>query len=258
MAVSTKSGGFWSHLHLGIRFVGLTGLFVAGVALVIALVDGLVTSAIIWETWETLLKYARQEPIERAPSLVISLLLGALVAGLFSLFVEILMVLRFVAGRRSAFGFNVVTQIALAVLLLIGINLYSAFGFDLTGYGLDFRTDPHYWRIDTTRGRQFTLPSDLPELPHLANQLRNLQGQTTIVVYQRHKTFGQLSDKPDGYDYAAERKVVEKVNDLVDQFRELGKQFTVIVLDVEEESYADKLNKLHTVWTLKCRAELLE
>ena len=54
---------------------------------------------------------------------------------------------------------------------------------------------------------------------------------------RRHKTSGQLNDKPDAYDYAAERKVVEKVQDVIDQFREFGPQFKVSVLDVEEEGY---------------------
>ena len=67
---------------------------------------------------------------------------------------------------------------------------------------------------------------------------------TTIVIYQRHKIFGQLNDRPDAYDYAAERKVVEKIKDLVEQFRELGPQFRVVTLDVEEEDYNDKLTEL--------------
>src|SRR5262249_31342547 len=66
----------------------------------------------------------------------------------------------------------------------------------------------------------------------------------TIVVYQRHKSFGLQGSKPDRYDYAAERKVVEKVRDLVEQFRELGPRFKVEVLDVEEEGYEDRLEKL--------------
>ena len=53
-----------------------------------------------------------------------------------------------------------------------------------------------------------------------------------------------MSEKPDAYDYAAERKVVEKVKDLVDQLREFGPQFRVEVLDVEEEGYNDKLESL--------------
>src|SRR5947209_7318695 len=107
--------------------------------------------------------------------------------------------------------------------LLVGLNLFSFH---------------HYVRADWTRDRQFTLS------PALREKLGRLRGDTTIVVYQRHKTFGQLTDKPDAYDYAAERKVVEKVKDAVDQFRELGPQFRVVVLDVEEEGFNAKLDGL--------------
>src|SRR5205807_473066 len=70
------------------------------------------------------------------------------------------------------------------------------------------------------------------------------KSETTVIVYQRHKTFGNLTDKPDRYDYAAERKVVEKVKDLVSQLREIGPQLRVEVLDVEEEGFDDKLRRL--------------
>src|SRR5262249_14262062 len=53
-----------------------------------------------------------------------------------------------------------------------------------------------------------------------------------------------LTDKPDRYDYAAERKVVEKVKDLAALLREVGPRLRVEVLDVEEEGYEDKLDRL--------------
>src|SRR5262249_4278231 len=93
----------------------------------------------------------------------------------------------------------------------------------------------YFKRWDLTRKHEFTLPTAV------ADELRKLKGQTTIVVLQQHKTFGQLSPKPDIYDYAAERKVVDKVHDLVDQFRLLGPQFRVVTLDVEAIGYADQL-----------------
>src|SRR5207248_6395708 len=96
----------------------------------------------------------------------------------------------------------------------------------------------HYLRSDWTRNRLFTLP------PEIQARLAQLRGETTIVVYQRHKTFGELNDKPEAYDFAAERKVVEKINDLVEQFRELGPRFRVEVLDVEEEGFTRKLEEL--------------
>src|SRR5262249_47458191 len=126
-------------------------------------------------------------------------------------------------GRRSAFGLNAALQIILAVALLVGINLYA---------------HSHYLRLDWTRNHAFTLP------PEIQARLGQLQGETSIVVYQRHKTFGQLNDKPDAYDFPAERKVVEKINDLVEQFRELGPRFHVVTLDVEEEGFNQKLAKL--------------
>ncbi|MCY2970068.1 MAG: hypothetical protein NTZ30_05300, partial [Planctomycetota bacterium] len=92
--------------------------------------------------------------------------------------------------------------------------------------------------FDFTRARLFTLPKDLKD------RLQNLKEETTIVVCQLHKTYGNFTDKPDRYDYAAERLVVGKVKDLVDQLREFGPRFKVVVLDVEEESYERKLNQL--------------
>src|SRR5262249_4799096 len=49
-----------------------------------------------------------------------------------------------------------------------------------------------------------------------------------------------LSETVDAYETAAEDKVVEKVNDLVEQFRELGPQFEVVVLDVKEKADYDR------------------
>lgn len=126
------------------------------------------------------------------------------------------------SGRRSATGANSTFQVLLALAVFGAVN-YFTFGY--------------FKRWDLTRDRQFTLPTQV------ASDLRKLDGKTTIVVLQRHKTFGQLSDKPDVYDFAAERKVVDKVRDLVDQFRLLGPQFNVVTLDVEAEGYQDELDK---------------
>ena len=142
---------------------------------------------------------------------------------LLSLVVQVLGGVRTVAGRRNMAATNSAIQIALVAVLLIGVNAWS------------FR---HYWRLDWTRNQQFTLPSNI------TSELAKLRGQTDIIVYQRHKTFGRLSDKPDAYDYAAERKVVEKVQDLVEQFREFGPQFRVEVLDIESEGYETRLEAL--------------
>src|SRR5262245_34874397 len=125
------------------------------------------------------------------------------------------------SGRRSASGASAAVQVVLALAVFAWINYYSF----------------HYFkRTDLTRDREFTLPTDV------ANRLRSLTGQTTIVVLQQHKTFGTLSPKPDIYDYAAERKVVDKVHDLVEQFRLLGPQFRVVTLDVEAIGYEKQLD----------------
>ncbi len=139
--------------------------------------------------------------------------------------VELLGLLFLVAGRKTAAGGNVVVQMALAAALLVVVNLI-AFGT--------------YWRFDLTRDKQFTFA------PQLIEDLRKLRADspTTVVVLQLHKTAGTLSDKPDAYDYAAERKVVEKVRDLLDQLREFGPRFNVAVLDVEDEGYERAVKEL--------------
>jgi hypothetical protein len=151
------------------------------------------------------------------------LLYGGGGVAVLGLLVELIGALSLLTGQRGQVGFNALVQIILATVLLAGANVYS------------FR---HYLRYDLTRNHQFTIDAETRQ------QLAQLRGETTIVVYQRHKTFGDLSDKPDRFDIAAERKVVEKVYDLVEQVREFGPQFRVVVLDVEEEGYDDKLNDL--------------
>jgi hypothetical protein len=206
-------------LHFLVRFLGLTGFVVACVGLVMAGLEGLLGS------WRAAYDTAWAAVTTREAAVSTWLVLGGAAAALLALVVEALVVLVFAAGRRSAFGFNAVVQVALAATLLVGINVFS---FE------------HFQRFDWTRSRQFTLP------PALRAELEQLHPdtETKVIVYQRHKTFGALTDKPDRYDYAAERKVVEKIKDLVEQFRELGKRFDVQVLDVEEEGFDDKLNHL--------------
>lgn len=142
------------------------------------------------------------------------LLLHELFAGLF-----------LVAGRKTIVGTNAALQIGLAAVLLVVVNAVS------------FTT---HKRFDLTRDKQFTLPTDL------VDELKRLRpdSPTTVVVLQLHKTAGTLSDKPDAYDGAAERKVVEKVTDLVNQLREFGPRFNVAVLDVQDEGYERQLKAL--------------
>jgi hypothetical protein len=222
MALTPSTPGRrWLRLHVFLRFAGLTGLLAAGVGLFLA---AQAFDLRLWPAWRSALEnlFSGRTP-DTLLAVALGLLLGGGLLALLALIVESVAALRVVAGRREAFGGNVAVQVLLAAVLLAGVNVFS------------FR---HYLRFDWTRDRLFTLS------PETRDQLRQLQGETTIVVYQRHKTFGQFSDKPDAYDYAAERKVVEKVQDLVDEFQELGPQFKVVVLDVEEEGYSDKLARL--------------
>ncbi len=137
--------------------------------------------------------------------------------------VELFAGMRAASAGRSLFGLNAVVQIVLAAVLLAGVNFFAF---------------QHPMRFDWTRTQEFTLPATVQ------TDLRRLNDETTVVIYQRHRTAGGQGDKMDRYDFAAERKVVEKVKDLVQQLRELGPRFRVETLDVEEEGYDDKLDKL--------------
>lgn len=242
MAPTNKPRGrFWSRLHFLLRFLGLTGLVAAGAGAVLAGVQGL------WPAWDagraagdnlralwdagrakadqTVRGLMEQQPGDVFERVIVGLVLVGGALALLALLVEVVGVLRLAAGRRSAFGGNVVVQVALALALLVGVNVYAHW-------------EGNYRRFDLTRDGLFTLPDEVQK------DLRELKGETTIVVYQRHKTLGFLSDKPDRYDYAAERKVVEKVEDLVEQFREFGPRFKVIVLDAREDDFDVKLAAL--------------
>jgi hypothetical protein len=126
-------------------------------------------------------------------------------------------------SRRGAAGSSALVQILLAAGLFAGLNAFSFF---------------HYARFDCTEKELFTLDSDTKK------QLRDLRGETRIVIFERHTSFGQLSDKADQYTAAAERRIVEKVRDLAEQFQELGPRFRVEVLDVQDKRYGDKLKQL--------------
>jgi hypothetical protein len=241
MAVTQKPRGRWaSRLHFLIRFLGLTGLLAAaagaGLAVLRHLVPSWDESRSLWDNARTIAQSAyatgdehirdvvRGFPGELFPRIVVGLVVIGGALALFALLIEFLVLLRLAAGRRSAVRLNALVQIGLATVILVGVNLFSFW---------------HPLRFDWTTSKQFTLPEGIER------QLRQLNGETTVIVYERHRTFGTLTDKPDQYDSAAERKVVEKVKDLVDQFREFGtKRFHVEVLDVEEEGFSDRLMAL--------------
>jgi hypothetical protein len=226
---SRKPSWFWSRLHYLIRILGLTGLVVGAAGLVMVGVSVSDSTAL----WATLTEALRFQRILLGPDL----LLGGAAVALVAVLVELLVALTMAAGRRSAVGFNSLLQITLAVVLLVGVNVYSA-GLKVSLFDHRIQVPGHYARLDLTRDGQFTLPAKVRE------ELAGLHAPTRIIVYQQHKTFGSLTGKPDRYDYAAEHEVVEKIKDLVDLFRESGPHFDVQVLDVEEEGYEQKLDRL--------------
>src|SRR5947209_6138030 len=132
-----------SRLHLLVRLVGLTGLLAAAGSVVLAQVQGLLGSpetpwrealvAVGDRLWAALRGQAEGDLLARV---TVYVFLGGAAAALLWLLVEALVVLRFAAARRSAFGANAVVQIGIATALLVGINLYSYF---------------RYLRVDCTR-----------------------------------------------------------------------------------------------------------
>jgi len=228
---SPREGYLWSRWHFLIRVLGLTGVLAFCIGLVLASLDHLLDS---WQPVQDAVVAVFSG--QQAPTSAHLLGIGGLLA-LAALLVEMVQVLFYTAGRRSALGVNAVFQVVLATLLLIAVNVLSA-GIDLNLFGKKIEVPAHYVQIDLTRFQQFTLPAKIRE------DFQKLQGETTIVILQRHKPFGALTDKVDRYDAAAERKVVDKVKDLVAQLREIGPRFRVEVLDTEAEGYDDKLMRL--------------
>src|SRR5262249_29906601 len=195
-----------ARLHFLVRFLGLTGFVVAATGLVIALVQNLGPDAFL-----PALEGDNSDLVAQLAAYFLAVGGGLL---LLLLLVEALVALTVVAGRRSVFGFNATLQVAIAIALVVGVNVFS------------FKQG-HYVRKDWTRDGKFTLPATVRD------QLSQLQGETTIVVYKQHKAFSGVADTTDAFETAAEEKVVEKVQDLVEQFRELGPRFKVVVLDAK-------------------------
>jgi len=200
-------------LHAWCRLIGVTSL-VLGIASLV-LVKPTSLGGAVSEIWNQI------RTMEMGFACKVVLVEFAI--ALLVLVLEILIMLKLAAGRKNIAGAGATLQAILAVTLFVGVNLFSY---------------SHYQLVDTTLGRLFTLPADLK------SKLENLRDETTIVVCQLHKTFGKFTEKPDRFDYAAERVVVAKVKDLVDQLRELGPKFRVQVLDVEDENYERRLADL--------------
>lgn len=206
----------WTRLHFLVRLLGLLGIQAAVAGLILIQVEG-----------ARPLDPGQDEPTLSAIQRTLMgryLLIGGGIAALFALVVEGLVVVRFVAGRRSALGANALVQVVLAIGLVVLVNTWSFH---------------QHARLDWTRQGMFTLPGSVRA------QLAQLdpKSETSIILYQRHRS-SSTSDKPDPYDLEAERKVVEKVKDLVDLFREVGPQFRVEVLDVAARGFDEKLKQL--------------
>ncbi len=245
MALTNKPRGrWWSRLHFLLRLLGLTGLLAAVCGAVLAGIWGLIptwdagrgTEQNLRTVWESVRATAEanvrgvieQQPGDLFERVIVGLVLVGGALALLALLVELIGALFLVAGRRSAFGGNALVQVALAVALVIGVNVLA----QLPG---------NYRRFDLTREHQFSQLDNKVQA-----DLRKLQGETTIVVYQMHQPLGFLpaGEKRDRYESAAERKVIEKVDDLVEQFREFGGRFKVVVLDSQEEDFDAQRNAL--------------
>src|SRR5262249_51295414 len=130
-----------------------------------------------------------------------------------------------VMSQRGAMGSNVALQVLLALVLLVGINVFSFW---------------HYQRFDWTSDRLFTIDKGIRQ------DLEQLRGDTKIVVYLRYtSSLGQATDnKLAHFQAAAQRKIVEKVKDLAEEFQELGPRFHVEVLNIQDEDFEPKLKEI--------------
>ncbi len=186
-------------LHLLVRLAGLTGAVIA--------IGGL----FVWL-------------VLRSDSVGIILTIAGAVIAAAALFYDFSGLSGGISARRGAFGLNVFLQIAMAIAVIVMLNVFSF---------------QHFHRYDWTRDHRFTLPDDVRQ------ELAKLTDTTEIVVLQRYVSFGQGADnKQDKYDLAAQRKIIEKVKDLAEQFQDLGPRFRVQVLDIQDDDYLDKLRQL--------------
>src|SRR5262245_32534248 len=221
MADTRQRTTWGARLRFLVRTVGLTGVLAAAVGATLAVTAFPESAEWTSKTLRAALdgthdRFAKTASITRAAGLAA---VGA------ALVVELLGSLFMVTGRRTVASTTTSLGTIAAVALLVIANSYSF---------------SHHARFDFTRNRLFTLPTEL------ADRLRTLRSDnpTTIVVLQKHKIFGTLSDERDAFTKAAEEKVTEKVKDLVDLFRELGPRFNVSVLDTEAFGYSRQLAEL--------------
>jgi len=229
MGADTRQRTTWGNrFRFLLRAVGLTGVvsFIFGFGFVQATLPDLDLSS--WTGWEaipTQLRSAGNGDHGEMAKVGAWMIVSGVVAQLIALAMEVIGALILGVGRRTAVGTVATVGMVAAVVLLVFVNLYSF---------------THHKSFDCTRDQRFTLP------PEIATELGKLRANapTTIVVLQKHKMFGTLSDERDSYTKAAEEKVTEKVKDLVDQFRVFGPQFHVAVLDTEAFGYRNQLDEL--------------
>jgi hypothetical protein len=203
MAIKSRTRSTaWKAVHFLIRFLGLNGLVAVAIGLVL---------------WHGL-------GYERAGLIVA---IAGAVAVVVALLGEVRGVAESVVSHRGAAGINVLLQVALASVLVIGGNVYSF---------------SHFKRYDCTRDKLFTLDEKISE------RLATLRGETDIIVYVQHVSFGQRVDlRQDDYDQAAEKIISDRVIDLVEQFQEAGPRFHIHILDTQKKNYKDREKALKAI-----------
>lgn len=226
MADARQRTTFGNVFRFTVRGLGLTGLLAAaggGVLLATDLpaVDLTADGAkALWANYQTAFE-GKFGDAAKVASWVVGV--GGLAVALW-LLVEVLGALTLVTGRRTAVGANGYLQTGLAVALVLIVNYWSF---------------SHYKRFDLTRDKQFTLPQDVQD------ELKKITRPTDVIVLKMRKpdaANAATSSTDDSLVSAADRKVTEKVRDLVDLFREIGPQFQVTVLDTTDEGYLDQLD----------------
>jgi hypothetical protein len=218
MAIKSRSSSAWQMLHFLLRFIGLVGLMTA--------IGG-------WFVWGVL--KSDQFDAEEYGMYAIQ---GGLGAVAFALLFELAGFFRMVFSNRGAFGINAMLQVVLMLALVVGANYYAFHNFK---------------RFDLTEDQIFTLDEKI----HL--QLANLRGDTDIIIFQNHRSFGHRakdeSDKDaqraknqqEKIDFAAQRKIIEKVKDLAEQFGDLGPRFHVHVLDMKDDGFDKAMAKVRDI-----------
>lgn len=207
---------FAVRMRMVMRFLGMTAILAAGA--------GAIYLSSVLPDWKLeTLQAALKNELGNLAFVGVLLLGGGILLALLAGAIEVMASMSGGGSGHGSAGVRSACQSLLAIGLVVAINVYAFI---------------HPASFDLTSNGQFTLPKEV------VVDLQKLKSETTIVVLQQHKTFGQFSGKPDRYDYAAERKVVEKVLDTVDLFRKFGPQFKVVILDVEDENFHTKFDKV--------------